>query len=295
LAAELGRVGIAKGLQRVELQLAVDADGLRAVGGQVAQHALGQVQVFMQQRAGRLAHALGTDGAPGLAQVGNVVGQLFIGRVFGVGAQDEAAGGRAIGHGGEFLQAQAQLLAQLGRADLLRDAEVVVLRQEHQHAPGDADLGGQPRALGADRVLDHLHHQGLALEHLALDRHLHRHVVLGMVATTVQISHMQERGALQPHVDEGTLHAGQNPGHLAQVDVADQAAFQCALDVQVLHRAVLDQGDAGLLRGPVDQDVMHGARVFLWRRGALGLIRLRRATRPPGGGPGTARPWGTEI
>jgi hypothetical protein len=68
---------------------------------------------------------------------------------------------------------------------------------------------------------------------------------------------VQEGGALQADVDEGRLHARQHARHLAQVDVADQPALERALDVQLLHRAVLDQRHAGLLRRPVDQDVLH--------------------------------------
>jgi len=46
---------------------------------------------------------------------------------------------------------------------------MLILRQKHQLAAGDADLRRQARALGADRVFEHLHQQRLALEQLALD------------------------------------------------------------------------------------------------------------------------------
>ena len=71
---------------------------------------------------------------------------------------------------------------------------------------------------------------------------------------------MQEGGALEADVDEGRLHAGQHPRHAAQVHVADQAAGGGALDVQLLHRALLDDGDPGLVRGVVDEDLF-GHRV----------------------------------
>jgi hypothetical protein len=49
------------GLQRVVLHLRVDADGLRLLVGQVAQHALGQAQVLVQQvPAARFARARGS-------------------------------------------------------------------------------------------------------------------------------------------------------------------------------------------------------------------------------------------
>src|SRR3546814_9383154 len=44
------------------------------------------------------------------------------------------------------------------------------LRQQHQVTRGDADLRGQPRTLAADRVLDHLHHDFLAVAQQFADR-----------------------------------------------------------------------------------------------------------------------------
>jgi hypothetical protein len=80
-------------LQRLELHPRVDPDRLGVVVHQVAQHPLRQAQVLVQQRSGRrlegaLAHRL-----PGLLQVADVVGQLLVARLGGVGAQDEAAAG----------------------------------------------------------------------------------------------------------------------------------------------------------------------------------------------------------
>ena len=72
-----------------------------------------------------------------------------------------------------------------------------VLRQVHQGAPGDADLGGQPRPLGADRVLDHLHHQRLAFVQGFLDGQLRGDVVAVGIARMPDVGHMQEGGAFQ--------------------------------------------------------------------------------------------------
>jgi hypothetical protein len=124
-----------------------------------------------------------------------------------------------------------------------------------------AGLGRQARALGADRVLDHLHHQRLAFEHLLFDRHLGQAVAhepgrLALGLAVPDVGHVQERGALQADVDEGRLHAGQHARHLAQVHVADQSALERAFDVQLLHRAVLDDRHPRFLRRPVDQDVL---------------------------------------
>ena len=94
---------------------------------------------------------------------------------------------------------------------------MVVLRQEHEQATGDADLRRQPGALGADGILDDLHDQRLALENEPLDRRHRRGgiavlaaramVVRAGLAGHMHIGRVQERGALQADVDEGGLHA----------------------------------------------------------------------------------------
>ena len=95
-----------------------------------------------------------------------------------------------------------------------------------------------------------------------------RVVAARRAAVDVDVGDVQERGALEADLDERRLHAGQDASDLAGVDVADPAALERALDVQLLDRAVLDDGDAGLLRRPVDQDVLHrGRRPALVRAG----------------------------
>jgi hypothetical protein len=125
--------------EQIELLARVDADGLRVLAGHVAQHALQQAQILVQQRHRRHARGQLADARPGLAQVGDVFGQLGIARILAVGAQDEAAGvlrhhAAAVGRGGSLdqrLHARAQRFAQV-RRDFLRDADMVVLRQEDE-------------------------------------------------------------------------------------------------------------------------------------------------------------------
>ena len=50
---------------------------------------------------------------------------------------------------------------------------MVILRQEHQQTPCDADLRGQPSPLAANRIFDDLHGKRLTFKHLALNRDLH--------------------------------------------------------------------------------------------------------------------------
>ena len=209
----------------------------------------------MQQRQGRQAKGRLPDPRPGLAQIGDVFRQFGIRGVLAIGPEDEAAALLA----SQALQARAQFVALVLR-DFLRHPDVIILRQKDQHASGDADLGREPRALAADRVLDHLHHQCLALEHLFLDWHLrlraaHRRGRFAIGLAMPDIGHMQEGRALEPDIDKGRLHARQHPGHLAEIDISDQTALKGTLNVQFLHGAVLDDGDPCLLRRPVDQNV----------------------------------------
>ena len=71
---------------------------------------------------------------------------------------------------------------------------------------------------------------------------------------------MQKGGPLQTHINECRLHAWQNTGDFAQVNIADQAALKCAFDMQLLQYAVFHNGNPRLLRRPIDQYVfLHGA------------------------------------
>ena len=177
------------------------------------------------------------------------------------------------------LQLAAQALALGLVLDPLRDADVRVLRQVHEQAPGKAHLRRQPRALGADRVLDHLHEQRLALVQDLLDR-----LVLAAVAVLPvlpDVGDVQERRALQPDLDERALHAGQHARHLAEVDVADEAARARALDVQLLHDRLLEHRDPRFLRRDVDEDLVHRAQPRRLPAGAAKAGRTPSRTLPP--------------
>ncbi|OQC01913.1 MAG: hypothetical protein BWX79_02862 [Alphaproteobacteria bacterium ADurb.Bin100] len=271
--------------QGIKLFTRVQSNDLGGITHHVPQYPLQQVEILVQQGQGWLTDRRILDPRPGLAQVGHVLGQFSVAGILAVGAQDEAAARLT----GQRLQARTQRLPLRGR-DLLRDADVVVLRQEHQQAPGDADLGGQPGALGADRVLDHLHQQDLTFEHLPFDRQGARirprrtggFALAGTGAKgSHEIGHVQEGGALQPDIDEGRLHAGQHAHNLAEVDVAHQPALQRALDMQLLHRTMLDHGHAGFLRRPIDQNFLLSHTLPLKKYPAQ-MRRNRTARSAPG-------------
>ena len=109
-----------------------------------------------------------------------------------------------------------------------------VLRQVDEQASGERKLRRQPRALGADRVLDHLHEQRLAFVQDALDRPV---LAVAVLPVLPDVGDVQERRALEADFDECALHAGQHARDAAETDVADQPARARALDVQFLHDA----------------------------------------------------------
>ena len=229
----------------------VDQHARGLVGRHVAQHALREVEVLVEQRRRRrLVRALGQV-APQLGQVLDVGLHLALGRGLGHRADDEAAGEPL---GQQVLQPLAQRLALRLVADALRDADVRVLRQVDEEPPGEAHLRGQPRALGADRVLDHLDEQRLALVQDALDRLLL--AAVAVLPVLPDVGDVQERRALEADLDECALHAGQHARDAAQVDVADEAARARALHVQFLHDALLEHRHAGFLRRDVDEDLV---------------------------------------
>src|SRR5262245_51905753 len=207
-------------LQALEVLARVDHHPGGVLVHEVPQHALREQEVLVQQ--GRRVRGLGAlaDVAPQPPRVGDVVRELGVGGALGDGADDVAA---ALVGRQALLELLAQKLAAALVLDALRDADVRVLRQVHEQAPGDRDLRREAGARGPDRVLDHLHHDRLSLGEDLLDR-ARRRAGLAVLAFLPDVSDMQERRALQPDLDEGGLHAGQHPHHPPHVDVADDAA-----------------------------------------------------------------------
>ena len=281
----------------------IDRDGGRVGRRHVPQHALRQGRLDVDGGRRRHLADAGLDVGPQGAQVGDVGRQLFVAGVLGLGAHDESAG---FVLGLQRHQPLAQRVAFRLVADALGNADVRFVRQVDQHPPGDADVGGQPRALGPQRILDHLDQQGLALEQQLLDGGLRRMVAAAdaSVAVLPQVRHVDEGRPLLADVHEGALHAGQHPGDAAQVQIADMAALDAAFDMQFLHDPLGGQGHAGFERSDVDEDVFaagHGGLFFYqgefcmnlsprdWtRRGSF----PRGADRPRGGRPaGAWAPW----
>src|SRR5713226_4055021 len=141
-----------------ELFLVVDPDGGVVVAEVVAQDALDQVEVAVEQR-GRLA-LLGAaaDFVPGAPEKLDVAADLVVAGAFGGRADDEAAGEGALRLRHQAPQARALLCG----ADLPRDADVVHGGHVHQVAAGQGHVAGDPRPLLAQRLLGDLHNDLLA-------------------------------------------------------------------------------------------------------------------------------------
>ena len=193
----------------------------------VAQHALREGQVLVQHAGSGKGARRSLHVMPKFLQVFQVRQHLFIACALGLRAHDVAA--FLIG-GNLRLQAFAQGLALGFRTDFLGYSNVRVVGQVHQHAPGDADLGRQPGALGSQRIRDDLHHQALAFEQQLFNGRW-RGGRSALPAVFAQICDMHEGGAIQSDLDKGDLHARQHPHHLAQVDVAHLAALNAALEL----------------------------------------------------------------
>ncbi|MNE06608.1 hypothetical protein D3C80_992020 [compost metagenome] len=210
----------------------VDADLLDLRVDQVAQGTQGQAKVFVNDRGRAAGLDLGADLLPQAAQITDVLQDLLGTRAFGGGAQDETTGILDVF---AFHAVADHLLEAVSLGfvfDLQRNADMAAARHVHQVARRDRQLGGQACALGANRVLGHLYHKGLAFVHQRRDG-------LDRRAFTLRnFRRMDERGALQADVDEGRLHAWQHTHHLALVDIADDATALGALDVHFLQHPV---------------------------------------------------------
>ncbi len=133
---------------------------------------------------------------------------------------------------------------------------MIHLGQIDQIAGGHRELGGQTRALGAHRILDHLHQHRLPLmEHLG---DIHRLALTVAVLIADDIRGVQEGGPIQTDIDKGRLHTGQHPIDLALVDVTDHATLAGTLDQHLLQYTILHHRHPRLTRGDINEDLLIG-------------------------------------
>ncbi len=127
-------------------------DRVDVAGEDIADRADDHVAFLVDiHRAGGLLDAA-DDHFPEPQQVGEVAGEFFLGAFGAGGADDEAdALGRV-----ELAKDIAEPAAVFVAFDFSRDADATEGRHEHQVAAGDADVGGERGAFGADAFLDDL-------------------------------------------------------------------------------------------------------------------------------------------
>ena len=170
----LGRQHRQDALHQVERLLidlrAVDADGLEFVGQQVAEQLADQVLLPVDhRRRPRRLHPLadlGPDGVEGL-QVGE---DVFLGPA-GRGGPDDDAAAESVRFT-KLADDAAQPRPLVARFDLPRHADVVDRRHEHQEPSRHRHVRGEPGALGAERLLDHLDEDLLSFLEQILDLRL---------------------------------------------------------------------------------------------------------------------------
>ena len=112
---------------------------------------------------------------------------------------------------------------------------------------------GDLRAALLSAALDVINEQGPQGHGQGLDMVAHQRVEVEHVV--VDVADVQERGALEPDVDERGLHPGKDAHDLAQVDVSDVAAAISAVDVELNESAVLQERHARFARGRVRDDL----------------------------------------
>jgi len=153
-----------EGLGRFVAILAFDHDFFDVAVVDVADCALDQIAVRMDQRRRYRGQGLFADFIPDAGEIIEIAFDFGLGAAHPGGAHDQTHAARQLEIGYHVFQS----LAIAGRADLAADP-AAARRVGHQHgvAPGQAEIGCQRRAFVAAFFLDDLHQQHLtALDHV---------------------------------------------------------------------------------------------------------------------------------
>ncbi len=171
----------------------------------------GELRLAVEQRRSLGLGGLGGDPLPLLEEQAHVGAQLILGGVLGGGAHDQAVLRRL-----HPIENRTQPFAYVvGQA--LGDPVGLRVRDQHHVASRQRHLLGEPRSLGADRVLRHLTDDQLASAEDLLDARVGLLDVLGVVLHVAPVQHSVLR---RGDVDERRLHAGQDVLDPTDVDVA---------------------------------------------------------------------------
>ena len=245
----------------------VDQHLVHVVPQVVADSADDDVALLVQQYRCLGIFAGPGDGLPQLQQVVQVPLQLFAGAAHGGGAGDHA---HAVGdfQGGQGLAQLAALVALDAAGDA---AGPRVVGHQHDVAAGQADKGGQGRALVAALFLVDLDDDlGAFLDHV-----LDFHAAFNGAGVAVEVFpgdflQRQEAVALGAKIHEGGFKAGFDPGDFAFVDVGFLLQTGAVFDVQIVETLAVDQRNAQLFwLSRIDEHFFHSA-IYLFRTGLAG-------------------------
>ena len=201
---------------------------------------------LLQEQGGGLFFIAGLlDRIPQLYQVVQVPLQFFCCATDTGGADDypHAAGNFQVFHG------VAQFAAVVAFDATGNTAGAGTVRHQDQVATGQADEGGQGRALIAALFLVHLHDNLGAFPDQLLDLHA-AFAVAGLLGEVLagDFLHWQETVTLSAELDKGCLQAGFNPGDLGFIDIGFLLEAGTILDIEVVHFLPVYEGDAQLFR-----------------------------------------------
>ena len=260
----MGDVGLDRVVRVGHAAVALDDQLGEVLGEQVTDDPYGQVGLAVEQLRRVAGGDLPLDVLPLRLQPVDVADQLLLAGALGRGADDHA-GGLPDQVGQDVLEPPALAVGQLAG-----DPGQVAARRVDDVAAGDRDVVGQPRTLGADRVLGDLDQDRLArLEHL-LDLAV---LALGAEGVPVDLAGVEHGVAAAADVDERRLHRRQHVLHPAEVDVADQRRGGVAVDVVLDQDVVLEHRDLGKIVALPD-DHLAGHRLAPGQE--LGLAQDRR-------------------
>ena len=160
--------------------LVIHPDGGEIRGHLVAQHALHDVQVVIDQRRGLAVFRAALDFTPEVLKEADVGAQFFFGGALRRGAHDETAVTVfALAEHKPF-----QALALVFGGNLARHTGVIHRRHVNQKTSGQRDVTGNARAFFADRLLGDLHQDFLAFFEQISDQRCRLDLIAAEAAST---------------------------------------------------------------------------------------------------------------